>query len=61
MFGYVQILVLCTLAGFCLATIFMGPGGALAGALKGLLLGLLIAWGEWRSKRRDVAVNYVRH
>lgn len=50
MFKYLRILVLCTLAGFLLATIFMTPDGAVAGAAKGLLVGVLVACGEWKSR-----------
>jgi hypothetical protein len=50
---YIRILVVCSLAGFLLATIFMTPGGVSAGAVKGLLVGALIAWGEWNSKRKE--------
>jgi len=55
MFGYVRIMVLCALAGFLLATLFVTPAGAAAGALKGLFVGMLIAWGEWKSKRTKTA------
>jgi len=58
MLGYIRILVLCTLAGPVLATVFMTPGGVAAGAIKGLLLGLLIAWGEWKSSRVVEVVSY---
>jgi len=61
MFSFIRILVLCTVAGFLLATVFMTPGGAAAGAVKGLLVGILIAWGERKSKRKEAAVSYVRH
>ena len=60
MLRYTKILVLCTLAGCVLATIFMTPGGAAAGALKGLLLGLVITWGDWRSGRVVEVVSYVK-
>ena len=49
-----RILVLCTVAGFLLATVFVPPGGAAAGAVKGLLVGTLIAWGEWNAKRKEI-------
>ncbi len=61
MFSFIRILVLCTVAGFLLATVFMTPGGATAGAVKGLLVGMLIAWGERKSKRKEAVVSYVRH
>ncbi len=61
MFSQFKILVSCTIAGILLATIFITPGGAMAGALKGLLVGTLIAWGEWKSNREEVVVSYVRH
>jgi membrane associated rhomboid family serine protease len=61
MFGFFRILALCALGGFLLATVFMTPGGAAAGAVKGLLVGTLIAWGEWKSKRKGTIVSYVRH
>lgn len=48
MFTYFRIMALCALAGYLLATVFMTPGGALAGAAKGLLVGALVAWGEWK-------------
>lgn len=51
MLTYLRILVLCTVAGYLLATLFMTPGGAVAGAAKGLLVGALVAWGEWKSRR----------
>jgi membrane associated rhomboid family serine protease len=60
----IRIMVLCTVAGFLLATVFMTPGGAAAGAVKGLLVGALIAWGEWNSKRKEhkeAVVSYIRH
>jgi membrane associated rhomboid family serine protease len=58
MFSCIRIVSLCTLAGFLLATVFMTPGGAAAGAVKGLLVGALIAWGEWKSKRKNTPVSY---
>jgi len=48
MFRYIRILVLCTLAGYLLAAVFMTSGGVYAGAVKGLLVGALVAWGEWK-------------
>jgi hypothetical protein len=60
MLDYFKILASCTLVGMLLATIFVTPGGALAGALKGLLLGALIVWGEWKSHREVVIVSYAR-
>jgi hypothetical protein len=60
MLDYFKILASCTLVGMLLATIFITPGGALAGALKGLLLGALIVWGEWKSHREVVIVSYAR-
>ena len=60
MLGYVRILLLCTLVGCALATVFMTPEGAAAGAVKGLLLGLFIAWGEWKSKRVVQVVSYIK-
>ena len=59
MFVYIKILVGCAIAGFILATVFMTPGGGLAGALKGLMLGTVIAWGEWKSHRVVQVVSYV--
>ncbi len=63
MISCIRILVLCTVAGFLLATVFMTPGGAAAGAVKGLLVGTLIAWGEWHSKRKDkeAVVSYIKN
>jgi sorbitol-specific phosphotransferase system component IIBC len=64
MISCVRILVLCTVAGFLLASVFMPPGGVAAGAVKGLLVGTLIAWGEWNAKRRETkepVVGYIRH
>ena len=61
MLVYFKILMSCTIAGILLATIFITPGGALAGALKGLLVGTLIVWGEWNSNRKEVIVSFVRH
>lgn len=51
MFTYLRILALCAFAGYLLATVFMTPGGAVAGAAKGLLVGALVAWGEWKWRR----------
>ena len=59
MLDYLRILVICTLVGVVIATIFMTPGGAAAGAVKGLLLGLLIAWGEWKSSRVVEVVSHL--
>jgi hypothetical protein len=50
MIKYFKILLLCTLAGYLLATVFMAPGGAAAGGAKGLLVGVLVALGEWKSR-----------
>jgi hypothetical protein len=61
MLVYFKILVSCTIVGILLATIFITPGGVLAGALKGLLVGMLIAWGEWKSSRKEIVVSFVRH
>jgi hypothetical protein len=61
MFGYIRIVALCTLAGLLLASVFMTPGGAIAGAAKGFLLGTLIALGEWNSKRKEIVVSYTKH
>ena len=55
-----KILVACTVIGALLATVFMTPGGALAGGLKGLLLGMVIAWGEWKSTHTVQVVSYVK-
>jgi hypothetical protein len=52
MLGYMRILVLCTLGGYLFATVFLTPGGAMAGAVKGLLVGILVGWAEWKSTRR---------
>jgi hypothetical protein len=60
MLYFFKILVSCTLAGMLLATIFITPGGALAGAVKGLLLGMLIVWGDWKSHREVVIVSCAR-
>lgn len=50
MFNYIRILMLCTIAGYLLAIVFMSPGGANVGAVKGLLVGIMVAWGEWKSR-----------
>jgi len=50
LFNYIRILVLCTVAGYLLASLFMTPGGANIGAAKGLLIGIMVAWGEWKSR-----------
>jgi uncharacterized membrane protein YoaK (UPF0700 family) len=55
-FNYVRILMLCTIAGYVLATLFMTPGGAHIGAVKGLLVGLLVALAEWKSRRNKPVV-----
>ena len=60
MLNYFKILAYCTLVGMLLATIFIAPGGVLAGAVKGLLLGMLIVWGEWKSHREVVIVSWAR-
>jgi hypothetical protein len=60
-FNYIRILMLCTIAGYVLAILFMAPGGANLGATKGLLVGLLVVWGEWKSKRhKPVAMRRTR-
>jgi hypothetical protein len=59
MLGYLRIMVLCTLAGLVIATVFMTPGGVAAGAVKGLFLGILITWGEWKAGRVVEVVSYV--
>ena len=60
-FNYVRIMMLCTFAGYVLATLFMTPGGANLGAAKGLLVGLLVALAEWKSRRsKPVAVRGTR-
>ena len=51
MFNYIRILMLCTIAGYILAMLFMTPGGAHIGAVKGLMVGLLVALAEWKSRR----------
>ncbi len=48
MYRYFRIVVLCSLAGYLLAAVFMTAGGVYAGAIKGLLVGVLVAWGEWK-------------
>ncbi len=58
MISFIRIQVLCALAGFLLATVFMTPGGVAAGAVKGFLVGTLIAWGEWHSKRKEASVSF---
>ena len=55
-----KIIMLCTLMGCLLATLFITPGGAVAGALKGLLLGMVIAWGDWKNSRRVRVVTYLK-
>lgn len=60
-FNYVRIVMLCTFAGYVLATLFMTPGGANLGAAKGLLVGLLVALAEWKSRRgKPVVVRGTR-
>jgi hypothetical protein len=56
----IKIVMACTIAGALLATVFMTPGGELAGGLKGLLLGCVIAWGEWKSSRTVQIVSYLK-
>ena len=51
MINYIRILMLCTIAGYLLAVLFMTPGGANIGAAKGLMVGLLVALAEWKSRR----------
>ena len=51
MIRYIGILILCPVAGYLLAQVFMSAEGASAGAAKGLFIGLLVAWGEWKSKQ----------
>jgi uncharacterized membrane protein YoaK (UPF0700 family) len=51
LFNYIRILMLCTVAGYVLALLFMTPGGVYIGAAKGLLVGLLVALAEWKSRR----------
>lgn len=50
MFNYIRTLMLCTVAGYVLAIVFMTPGGAYLGATKGLLIGMMVAWGEWQAR-----------
>jgi len=57
MLTYVKILALCTVAGYLLASMFMTPGGAMAGAAKGMLVGALVAWGEWKWRRAKAVGN----
>tara|TARA_R110002049_G_scaffold67693_5_gene175755 strand:- start:3516 stop:3683 length:168 start_codon:yes stop_codon:yes gene_type:complete len=53
--------MLCTVAGYVLALLFMTPGGAYIGAAKGLLVGLLVALAEWKSRRgKPVAIRGTR-
>lgn len=59
--NYIRILMLCTVAGYVLALLFMTPGGAYIGAAKGLLVGLLVALAEWKSRRgKPVAIRGTR-
>ncbi len=61
MFNYIRILLLCTLAGYVFALLFMTPGGAYVGAVKGLLVGVLVALAEWKSHRgKPVAIRGTR-
>lgn len=50
LFKYIRSLMLCAVAGYLLASLFMTPGGADIGAAKGLLIGIMVAWGEWKSR-----------
>lgn len=53
--------MLCTVAGYVLALLFMTPGGVYIGAVKGLLVGLLVALAEWKSQRsKPVAIRGTR-
>jgi len=57
MVSYIRSLAFCTIAGFLLAAVFITPAAASAGAVKGFVLGAFIAWGEWKSKRKEAEAH----
>jgi len=48
---FIKCIVLCTLAGMLLASVFLTPAGAVAGAAQGFFVGVLVGWGNRRAKR----------
>lgn len=57
MLNFLGSVLLCTLAGTLLASVFISPEGAVAGAAQGFFVGLLVAWGNHKAqgKRNDSA------
>jgi hypothetical protein len=55
MLNFLGTVLLCTLAGTLLASVFISPEGAVAGAAQGFFVGLLVAWGNRKAqgKRND--------
>lgn len=50
MLNFLGTLLLCTLAGTLLASVFISPAGAVAGAAQGFFVGLLVAWGNRKAR-----------
>ena len=51
MLEFSKCIVLCTLAGMLLASVFLSPAGAVAGAAQGFFVGALVGWGNRKAKR----------
>jgi hypothetical protein len=51
MLEFVKCIVLCTLAGMLLASVFLTPAGAVAGAAQGFFVGALVGWGNRKAQR----------
>ncbi len=52
MLNFLGSVLLCTLAGTLLASVFISPEGAVAGAAQGFFVGLLVAWGNHKAQRK---------
>jgi hypothetical protein len=55
MFGFMQILMVCTAAGMLLSLLFLAPAGAAVGAAHGLLVGVFVGLGEWQAARAEAS------
>jgi hypothetical protein len=51
MFGFMRILMMCTMAGMLLSVVFLTPAGAVVGAVNGFLVGICVGLGEWKATR----------
>jgi hypothetical protein len=53
-------LMLCTIAGYVLALVFLAPAGPMVGAAQGFLVGALVVWGGIKAQKSKPEVSPVK-